>query len=805
MAPFTLIILAFISFCLFAYFGRGWLAWVTAAAFICGAWFKTLNSPSDTFIYVAAGLATLAIICLIPAIRRVVITSWLMGIIRKTLPTISETEAIALNAGTTWWEEDLFSGNPDWNKLLQTKIKGLTKEEKAFLDKEVEAFCKLLNDEEIAQKRDLSPKAWEFIKKHKLFGMIIPKSEGGLGFSAAGHAAVVTKIATKSLTAAIITMVPNSLGPGELLVHYGTDRQKKKYLKNLAEGKDIPCFALTEPHAGSDAANGRSFGVIKKGKFNGKAITGIELTFKKRYITLAPIATVVGLAFRLYDPEGLIGDKPDLGITCALLPRNTKGLRIGNRHDPMGVPFPNGTVEGEKVFIPIDYVIGEEKGLGNGWRMLMEQLSCGRGISLPSLSIGGAQLSARAAGAYAQIREQFGLPIAKFEGVREPLARIAINAYTMNAAGKFTVAAVDAGERPAVASAIAKAYLTEGMRQSINDAMDIMGGAAICRGPRNIFSRAYSAIPIGITVEGANILTRTLIVFGQGAIRCHPFVRTETEALMANDLKTFDKALFGHINHVTKNGVRALWLALTGARLQWLPKQAGNGKYLRRLTRLTAAYAFTADLALMTLGGALKRKEYLSGRYADGLAALYMASCVLKHDADAGHPKAERALRDAALERACADVENALREIIANLPNRFAACKAAWLCFPLGYKHYNRDDALNDKVVKALMNDDIRLSLSHILPKSSPKEDGLGKLEDALDKVKKAAKARQKIDAARRAGHLKKGLMADMVKAAKAAKLITEADAKALLAADKAVDDVVQVDSFEPKVYKELR
>ena len=806
MSPCTYFYLAPVVFALFAYFGRGWLAWVAASMFVFGGWFKTLAEPSDLFTYTAAAVATVALIFLLPPLRRSLVSGWVMRMLAKTMPTISETEAIALNAGTVWWEADLFSGKPRWKKLLDFKVKKPTAAEQKYVNGPVEELCKILDDEKIAQDREMSKKAWDHIKKHKMLGLIIPKKYGGLQFSAAGQSAVVTKIASKSLAAAITVMVPNSLGPGELLAHYGTDEQKKRYLKNLASGKDIPCFALTEPHAGSDAANGRSVGVVKKGKWKGKEVLGISLTFKKRYITLAPIATVVGLAFRLTDPKGLLGGEIDVGITCALLPRDTKGLKIGDHHDPCGVAFPNGTVEGKEVFIPIEYVIGGEKGLGNGWRMLMEQLSAGRGISLPSLSLGGAQISARAAGAYAQVRQQFGLPIGKFEGVREPLSRLALNAYYMTAANRLTLGAIDAGERPSVASAIAKAYMTAGMRESVNDAMDIFGGAAICRGPRNIFARIYSSIPIGITVEGANILTRSLIVFGQGAIRCHPFVLKETEAIAKRDLKAFDAAFWGHINHITRNGVRAFVLAWTGARLTCVPGNGDTAKHLRRLNRLSAAYAFIADVALATLGGALKRKEYLSGRFADGLAWMYIASSIVKYDHDRGYPINEQALRNAVLVHACHQVEQSLQGVLANLPNRPAAWMCRLLAFPFGFKHQVLCDKETDSMVKSLLEDkSIRESLSHAIHIPGPKVDGLGKLEAALAAVQKAAPAYAKLMAARRRGKVKKALLPEMVKAAKAAKLVTEAEAKALLAADKLVDDVVQVDSFAPKVYKQLR
>ncbi|HIM25981.1 MAG TPA: acyl-CoA dehydrogenase, partial [Rhodospirillales bacterium] len=455
----------------------------------------------------------------IPVIRRPLISAPIMKMVGRALPRMGETERIALEAGTVWWDGELFSGKPDWQKLLDFEIKPLSEEEQAFLDGPTEDLCQMLDDWQINQDRDLPPEVWAFIKDQGFFGIIIPKEFGGLGYSAHAHSAVVVKLSSRSVTAAVTVMVPNSLGPGELLVHYGTEAQKDHYLPRLARGQDIPCFALTEPGAGSDAANGRSQGIVCKGMWDGEEITGIRLTFNKRYITLAPVATVIGLAFRLFDPEHLLGEEEDIGITCALIPRDTPGLKIGNRHDPMGVPFQNGPVFGDDVFVPLDYIIGGREGAGNGWRMLMESLAAGRSISLPSQSLGAAELACRSTSAYATVREQFGMPIGKFEGVREPLARIAGHAYFMNAGRRLAFGAVDAGEKPSVISAVVKAYLTEGSRLCINDAMDIHAGAAICRGPGNIFPRPYDAMPIGITVEGANILTRSLIVFGQGAIR----------------------------------------------------------------------------------------------------------------------------------------------------------------------------------------------------------------------------------------------------------------------------------------------
>ncbi|MFZ2620309.1 MAG: acyl-CoA dehydrogenase, partial [Alphaproteobacteria bacterium] len=603
--------------------------------------------------------------------------------------------------------------------------------------------------------------------------------------------AVVTKIATRSLTTAITVMVPNSLGPGELLLHYGTAAQKKHYLPRLAKGLDVPCFALTEPHAGSDAASGRSVGIVCKGKWQGKEIVGIRLTFNKRYITLAPVATVVGLAFKLYDPNHLLGDKEDIGITCALLPRNTKGLNIGQRHDPMGVPFQNGPLSGKDVFVPLDYIIGGQEYAGEGWRMLMECLSTGRGISLPSLSVAGAQLSVRASSAYATVREQFNMPIGKFEGVRERLYRMTVNAYQMDACRTLTAGAVDAGEKPAVASAIAKAYLTEGMRQSINDGMDVQAGGAIIRGPKNIFNRPYIAIPIGITVEGANILTRSLIVFGQGAIRCHPFVQQEVAAIQAGDVKAFDRALFAHFNHIARNAVRAVWLGLTRGALTAAPKTA-HMAYFRKLSRYSAAFALIADVGLGTLGGTLKRKEHLSGRFADAFAALYLASSTLKRAHDAGYPAAHVPVVDALLTQTFHDIEQALDDVLRNLPNRLAAGMARVLAFPCGLKAKRPTEKQLEAVVDALMDTStgLRDMLTHSMYIPTKTEEGLGALEDAFNQTLATRNLRKKMQDAKRRGE-------EASISAKEHALLTVAEA--------ARDRVIQVDDFSPEAFKGLK
>ncbi|MCW8916082.1 MAG: acyl-CoA dehydrogenase [Magnetovibrio sp.] len=806
--PSLLALVAVLSFVSLLFMGRGYMAWVSGGSFGLLSWYISGIQSPNTFLITVVILAVATALFGCPSIRRPLISRPLMSKISKLLPAMGETEKIAMEAGTVWWEGELFSGDPDWSKLLNFKAQRLTPEEQAFLDGPVEDLCTMLDDWQIANDRDLSPEVWTFIKSQGFLGIIIPKEYGGLGFSALMHSEVVARIASRSVTAAVTVMVPNSLGPGELLMHYGTQEQKDHYLPQLATGVEVPCFALTEPSAGSDAANGQSKGIICKDMWNGEEILGIRITFDKRYITLAPIATVIGLAFRLYDPDNLIGDTEDIGITCALLPRETPGMIIGQRHDPMGVPFQNGPIHGENVFVPMDYVIGGQDQVGNGWRMLMETLAAGRGISLPSLSVGAAQLACRATSAYGQVREQFGLPIAKFEGVAAPMASIAGHAYFMDAVRTLGASAVDQGERPSVASAIAKAYLTEGMRLCLNDAMDIHAGAAIIRGPKNIFSRPYISIPIGITVEGANILTRSLIVFGQGAMRCHPFAHAEITALANGDTKAFDRALFGHINHVFRNGMRSFITGLTGGLFLDAPLGTErDGRYYRRLARLSAVFAFVADIGMMTLGGALKRKEHLSGRYADAFAWLFLSSCTLKRFYDEGSPNAHRPLLNWVMTKALYEIETALVGVLANLPNRFIANLAELIAFPLGTKHAPLTDRHINEVADTLIDPilDVREVLSNtvFIPRSD--EPGLGELEFTLAEIAAAHPARTKLDQARRDGKLQKDTTVNMAKAAHEAGILDQEEVKRVLDAETARNAVIQVDSFDAETFKTLK
>jgi acyl-CoA dehydrogenase len=747
-------------------------------------------------------LAVLAIaLFAVPAIRRRVITPPIMRVLARALPRMGDTERIALEAGTVWWDGELFSGSPDWKKLLEFQCKPLSARERAFLDGPVEELCGMVEEWRVEGEGDLPPEVWRFIKEKKFFGMIIPEEFGGLGFSALANSAVVTKISSRSVAAAVTVMVPNSLGPAELLLHYGTEEQKRHFLPRLATAEEIPCFALTGPEAGSDAASTRSSGIVCRGQYQGREVLGMRLNWRKRYITLGPVTTLIGLAFRLYDPDHLLGDKVDLGITLALIPPDLPGIEFGKRHDPLGVAFLNGPIYGRDVFVPLDSIIGGRARAGQGWQMLMANLAAGRGISLPGLSTGAAQLCARVAGAYGTVREQFDLPIGRFEGIEEPLARIGGLTYVMSGARVLTAGAVDAGEKPAVVSAIMKAYSTEGMRTVVNAAMDIQAGAGISRGPRNVLANAYMAVPIGITVEGANILTRTLIIFGQGAIRCHPYVRAEMEAVASKDVARFDRAFFAHLGFIVSNAVECFAHALTGssvARPSGVPGPAGF--YLARFTRLSAAFALVSDAAMATLGGQLKRREKISGRLADALAWLYLGSATVKKFWDDGRPDADLPFLKWGCEKALYEIESALVGVLENLPNRAAAWMLGLAIFPFGSHRKPPSDALGAQVARALLDDrEERLRLTRDIYVPPPDDPGLGRLEAALDKVVAAAPAYQTVKAAVRAKTLARDPEATLYDRALKAGVLDEAAWKRIREAEKARDDAIQVDEFDPR------
>ncbi|MEO7728889.1 MAG: acyl-CoA dehydrogenase, partial [Burkholderiales bacterium] len=688
------------------YSGLGWTA-VIGVGFAALIFQASLTQPVLIGLWVAFAVGALL---LNPSpIRHALVSTPLLALFRKILPQVSQTEQEALDAGTVWWDGDLFSGNPDWDKLLAYPKPTLSVAEKAFIDGPVEEVCAMLNDWEITHElHDMPPHVWQFIKDQGFLGMIIPKKFGGLGFSALAHSEVVTKLTTRSGTAAVSVMVPNSLGPAELLLHYGTDTQKDHYLPRLAKGLEMPCFALTSPEAGSDAGGIPDFGVVCRGAWEGKSdVLGIRLTWEKRYITLGPIATLLGLAFRLYDPDHILGQHDDIGITLALIPTRTEGVHIGRRHLPLNAVFMNGPNWGKDVFIPMDYIIGGVDYVGQGWKMLMNCLAAGRSISLPANGTGIAKLCALTTGAYGRVRTQFKMSVGRFEGVEEAIARIGGHTYLMEAARVMTAGAVDLGEKPSVVSAIVKYHLTELGRAVINDAMDVHGGKGICMGPNNYLARAYQAVPIAITVEGANILTRSMIIFGQGAIRGHPYVLKEIAATRETDhgkaLADFDAAFFGHVAFVVANFARALWMGLTRAVFVGAPGDRHTHRYFQQLTRLSSGFALTSDAAMFVLGGSLKRRERLSARLGDVLSWLYLASAVLKRYEDSGRPADDLPLLRWAMQEALQQIQQAFYGIFDNLPNRFVAVVLKYVIFSYGREFDPPRDELGQAVVRTLL------------------------------------------------------------------------------------------------------
>jgi len=715
---------------------------------------------------------------------------------------MSDTERVALEAGTVWWDAELFSGAPNWKKLIDHKSPGLSDKEKSFLANEVNEVCRMVDNEVIDETGDLDDATWQYLKDKGFMGIIIPESYGGLGFSAEANSAIVAKVSSRSVTLAVTVMVPNSLGPAELLLHYGTEEQKDHYLPLLANGREVPAFALTEPGAGSDASSMSASGVICKGQWEGEEVTGIRLNWDKRYITLAPIATLLGLAFKLNDPDKLIGDKEAYGITCALIPAETPGVETGRRHDPLGVKFLNGPTTGKDVFVPLDAIIGGKGMAGQGWRMLMDCLSAGRSISLPGLACGAAEVSTRAMTAYTQIRQQFGMEIGKFEGIEEPLSRIVGKTYVMNAARTLTAGAVACGEKPSVISAIVKAYLTEDMRTIVNDAMDIQGGAGISRGPRNVMARIYQAIPIGITVEGANILTRTLIIYGQGAIRCHPYALKEMEAARHRDLPGFDKYFWKHTGFVLTNFTRAKTLGITNGIVASAPTSGPTADYFKQLSRMSAAFGAISDTCMATLGGNLKRKELITGRLADALAGMYMGSATLKRFLDEGQKPEHKVLMQWGCETALHDIEEALIGVCNNLPMRWLGVMLKLGVFPLGRKNHGPSDRLTQAVARAsLSNNDLRDSLTADIYHPEAAELGLGALDAALITVRAAEEPRRKVKAAIKAGTLPRGRVAALLDEAITAGVLSIEESDLVHRSLAAREQLIQVDAYDHQQY----
>ena len=677
-------------------------------------------------------LIGLAVLFFVAPLRRLLLVRPFMGLMKKAMPSISPTEQAAIDAGTVWWEKSLFRGKPDWQALHAVKPARLSAEEQVFLDNQVEHLCAKIDDWQVYQDGDLSQEVWDYMKKEKFFGMGIPKAYGGLEFSPTMHSEVIQKISSRSVVGAVTVMVPNSLGPAELLLHYGTDAQKEQYLSKLALGEEVPCFALTAPDAGSDAGAMIDAGVVEEGEFNGEQVLGIRLNWDKRYITLAPVATLIGLAFKLYDPNHLLGEQEDIGITVALVPRDTQGITIGQRHNPLYTPFQNGPTQGEDVFIPLSFVVGGQDFVGQGWKMLMESLAAGRAISLPALSCGTGKMACAVTTAYAKVREQFGISIGRFEGVSERVASIILSTYTVNAVRRLTVRAVDLGEKPSVLSAVAKYNTTETMRKAVNDAMDVVGGKGIIVGRKNMLAHVYMAIPVGITVEGANILTRSMITFGQGAIRCNPYILQEVKALHEGDVVLFDRALWRHIGSLATGKFRALRFAWFSVVPSSVPQSSLKPSY-HAINRLSAIFSYIADMSMVVLGGKLKFSESLSGRLADALSGLYQASAVLKWYADQGEPEAERVLAQAAVQQEMYRTEQALMAALRNYPIAWLGRSWLWMLFPLGGKHQPvSDKVLHGLTREAMQNGEMRQVLKQGVFVPQADDEALAQLEQAL-------------------------------------------------------------------------
>ena len=737
--------------------------------------------------------------------RREKITKPMLAIYRTMLPSMSDTEREALEAGSVWWDGELFSGMPNWDRLMSYPAPQLSDEEQAFLDGPCEELCQMLDDWEICHERADMPKAvWDYIIEKRFFAMIIPKQYGGLEFSAYANAVIISKLASCSPTASSTIGVPNSLGPAELLLHYGTEEQKQHYLPGLAAGTEIPCFALTSPQAGSDAAALIDNGVVCKGKWQGKTITGIRLNWDKRYITLAPVATVLGLAFKLNDPDHLIGDQDEYGITAALIPTDIEGVEVGRRHYPLTIAFLNGPTTGKDVFVPLDFIIGGTEMAGKGWKMLVELLSVGRAITLPSTSSGGGQAASYSSGAYATIRKQFNTSIANFEGVGEALTRIAGHTYIMNAAVAVTSGAIDQGEKPAVPSAILKYHCTELSRKVANDAMDIHGGKGVMLGPKNYLGRAYMATPIAITVEGANILTRSLIIYGQGAIRCHPFVLKELQAAADEDLDRglieFDEALFGHIGYAVSNMARSFFLALTHAKFSRVPLNTPTRRYYQNINRYSAAFALASDFAMLTLGGELKKRELLSARLGDVLSSMYLASTVLKHFENQGRRATDLPLVEWSVRTLMYQAQEALHAFLRNFPNRWVAALLRAFIFPRGRTYSAPSDAISRKVVGLITTPgEARERLCELAYTTLEPGNPLGLLQEALVLTKEFEPIERRLRQARKEGLLSSDYLGDQIGEAEKAQVISKAEARNMRAYHEKVLALLAVDDFAPE------
>ncbi len=788
-----------------AFIGVPLLVWTLAVAIYLVGLFATGMMSATAGIVVGCVFVALAALFNLRPLRRAILTRPILAAFRKVLPPMTATEREALEAGDTWWEGDLFQGRPDWRKLLDYKVTPLSSDEQAFLDDQVETLCAMLDEDRIVRRdRDLPPEAWDYIKNEGFLSLIIPRAYGGREFGTLAQSTVVSKIASRSISAAVTVMVPNSLGPGELLMRYGTESQKDRWLPGLAKGTEIPCFALTGPDVGSDAGSMPDYGRVCRGTHNGRETLGIRLNFNKRYITLAPVATVVGLAFKLYDPDRLLGDQEDIGITCALIPADHPGVEIGRRHFPMGLAFMNGPVRGKDVFIPLDWIIGGEEMAGKGWRMLVECLSVGRAISLPALATAAGKVSYRMTGAYAAIRRQFNLPIGAFEGVQEAMSRIAGHAYVLEATRVLTASAGDMGVKPSVVSAIAKYHMTEMMRSTVNDAMDIHGGRGIMFGARNYLAYGYQAIPVGITVEGANILTRNLMIFGQGAIRCHPYVLPEMEAARNPDaaagLREFDRLLFRHVGYSINRGVRAFTHGVTGSLLARAPVTGPTAAYYRRLARMSTALAFVSDVAMGMLGGELKRRERLSARLGDVLSHLYLASAVLKYHHDAGRPSEELASVQWAVEQSLYEIGLAFDGIFANFPNRLVAAFMRLVVFPAGRPFRPVSDRVAHRIAGQMMEPGgVRDRITqHAYWGGGDEDDVFGRMEAAFALLQEAAVPYGKFHKAVSRRQIKAFEFDAQLRESVEAGILDQAQADLVRCFEKLRYDCIDTDDFDP-------
>lgn len=772
------------------------------SAFLLTPWSLLLGIP----------IIALSIIILVEPLRFNLITKPAYKTLANSMPSISTTEQEALEAGTSWWEKELFMGAPDWSQFEKYPYPTLSEEEQSFIDNEVELLCSMLNEWEIHHHlKDLPPEVWQFIKDKGFLGLIIPKSFGGKEFSSFAQSRIMSKIASRSLTTAVSCMVPNSLGPGELLMHYGTDAQKQQYLPGLAKGEEIPCFGLTSPEAGSDAGAIPDSGVVCYGEYEGAQVLGLRMNFSKRWITLAPIATVVGLAFKLYDPEGLLGDKnkTEYGITCALIPASHAGVKIGARHYP-GSPFMNGTVEGEDVFIPIDWIIGGQENAGKGWRMLMECLGVGRGISLPALATAAGEMSYLTVGAFAKIRQQFNISVGKFEGVQEATSEIASDAYMLEAFRYLVTCGLNQGGTPAVMTAMAKYYATETMRKVVNHGMDIAGGRAIQLGPRNFLALTYQAIPIAITVEGANILTRSLMIFGQGSMRCHPYLFEELQLLQSEDkstsVKKFDDLLFKHLAYTFNRGAKSFaygWTGGSGDAPQSVDQFTAS--YYKTINRFSANFSLVADMALGLLAGDLKRKEMLSGRLADIHAHLFISTAILKFYEAGQKTEAEQLHAKLALQKAFLNIQEAFWGLFENFPAKLPAAFVKWICFPFGRVISKPDDELKQQVAELMMQEHpFREQLKHHVFYSTKADDVTGRLEHAFQILRTLEPLWDKFKKAESKGKFKGLTFEENIENATKEGFISESEAQQLLQYNAIRFDSMLTDIFDENLNKDL-